>query len=241
MQAYFVTGTDTDVGKTLIATALLNAANQLKLSTAAVKPVAAGCEDTAEGLRNSDALLLQSTMSCKLSYQQVNPVALKDPIAPHIAAQREGRNLTVSRLVGFCRGVMMQRPEFMVVEGAGGWLVPLNNRETLADLARELELPVIMVVSMRLGCVNHALLTAQAISATGLPIAGWVANTVGEQMPCYQENIETLKRRIPAPLIGEVPYLSGASRLEQDVEQPELITQIANCLDMHKLLKSADS
>ena len=170
---WFVTGTDTDVGKTAICCALLSAANDRGLSTAAIKPVAAGCDENGH---NSDALQLQAAMSAQLDYAQVNPVALELAIAPHIAAEREGRNLQASRLAGLCRGVMMGSAEFILIEGAGGWRVPINSRETLADVAVALQVPVIMVVGMRLGCVNHALLTAEAIRRDGLHLAGWVAN-----------------------------------------------------------------
>src|SRR6478752_351960 len=132
-KAFFITGTDTNVGKTLIAAGLLVAVKQQGLTTAALKPVAAGCEKTAEGLRNSDALLLQSVMTQNLHYDQINPYALEAAIAPHIAAQQEKRSLSVDRLSGFCRGVLSVA-NFTLVEGAGGWRVPLNAGETLADL-----------------------------------------------------------------------------------------------------------
>ncbi|WP_101759252.1 dethiobiotin synthase [Oceanicoccus sp. KOV_DT_Chl] len=205
---FFIAGTDTDVGKTLIATAILHAANQQGLSTLALKPVAAGCEQTGQGLRNSDALLLQQTMSIALPYEQVNPVALQAAIAPHIAAEQEGKRLSLARLVGFCRGALMQPADFALIEGAGGWRVPLNARETMAGLAKELNTPVILVVGMKLGCINHALLTAEAIAHDGVPLAGWVANQLDAEMPCYQENINTLKSLLRAPCLGEVPRLA---------------------------------
>ncbi len=204
---FFIAGTDTDVGKTLIATGILAAANEQGLSTVAIKPIAAGCEETAAGLRNEDALLLQQAMSLELPYEQVNPVALKPAIAPHIAAQQVGKRLVVSQLAGYCRGVLMQRADLAVIEGAGGWRVPLNQVETLAGLAKELNLPVILVVGVKLGCINHALLTAEAIANDGLPLAGWVANRLDADMPCYEENILTLKSLIRAPCLGEVPVL----------------------------------
>ena len=207
---FFITGTDTDVGKTFVSVALLEAANARGLSTVAVKPVAAGCEQTADGLRNEDALLLQQAMSLSLPYEQINPVALAPAIAPHIAAEQAGKRLQVSRLAGFCRGVLMNKAEFAVIEGAGGWRVPLNHRETLADLAIELQLPVILVVGMKLGCISHSLLTAEAIARDGLKLAGWVANNPGESMACYEENLKSLKALLPAPCIGEVPFLPQA-------------------------------
>lgn len=205
-KTFFVTGTDTEVGKTAISCALLRAAADAGLRTAAVKPVAAGCE--ADG-RNEDAIALMEAMTESLDYAQVNPVALPDAIAPHIAAERAGRRLQASQLVGLCQGVMSGPADFVLVEGAGGWRVPLNPRETLADLARELQVPVILVVAMRLGCINHALLTAEAVRRDGLPLAGWVANQpVAEPMTCHAENLDTLRSLLRAPLLGEMPFFA---------------------------------
>jgi dethiobiotin synthetase len=203
-KAWFVTGTDTGVGKTAISCALLAAAAQAGMRTAAVKPVAAGCDDNGH---NEDALQLLDCMTEPMDYAQVNPVALDEPIAPHIAAQRQGKRLQASRLAGICRGVMMGSADFVLIEGAGGWRVPISPRETLADLAIQLQVGVILVVGMRLGCINHALLTAEAIRRDGLVLAGWVANQPGETMICHKENLDTLQRLIPAPLLGEVPQL----------------------------------
>ncbi len=204
-KTWFVTGTDTDVGKTAVGCALLAAAAATGLRTAAIKPVAAGCDEQGH---NEDAVQLMAAMTEQLAYEQVNPVALKAAIAPHIAARQEGRSLQVSRLAGLCRGVMLSGADFVLIEGAGGWRVPLGPRETLADLAVQLQVGVIMVVGMRLGCINHALLTAEAITGDGLRLAGWVANQpVGETMPCYRENLDTLRQLLPAPLLGEVPFL----------------------------------
>ena len=212
---YFITGTDTDVGKTLVSAGLLALAKKQGLRTAAIKPVAAGCFETDGGLRNDDALLLQEQCSVELDYDQINPVALHSAIAPHIAAEQEGRRLNVSRLTGFCRGVLLQPSDFVVIEGAGGWRVPVNSRETLADLPKALDVPVILVVAMRLGCINHALLTAEAIRRDGLTLAGWVANTPElEPMKSYAENLLTLKTLIGAPLLGEIPYLEQVSAFE---------------------------
>ena len=210
-QWLFITGTDTDVGKTVVACGFLAAANQQGLRTAAIKPVAAGCEVTEQGMTNSDALQLQAAASHKLSYQQINPVALEPAIAPHIAAAEAGLRMSASRLVGYCRGVSLMPVDTVVVEGAGGWRVPINSRETLADVARELECAVIVVVGMRLGCLNHALLTMEAIRRDGLQIAGWVANILDPEMPRLQENIDTLKQCINEPCLGTVPRLDDLS------------------------------
>lgn len=205
----FVTGTDTDVGKTLVSAGLLHAANANNLTTMALKPVAAGCELTPEGLRNGDALILQEAMSASLAYEQINPIALAPPIAPHIAAEQVQRRITVDRLVGVCRGALLQRTDFTVVEGAGGWRVPINSRETLADLAKALDFPVVMVVGMRLGCLNHAFLTAEAIRRDGLPLAGWVANHIDPEMPAYEESLATLEQHLGAPCLGHIPFLDN--------------------------------
>jgi len=204
----FVTGTDTDVGKTVVATGLLYAANNAGLRSAAIKPVAAGCEDLGVGMQNEDALQLQAAASHQLPYQQVNPVALEAAIAPHIAAQEEGRALSASRLVGYCRGLSLLPVDMLLAEGAGGWRVPLNKRETLADVARELNCQVVIVVGLRLGCINHALLTAEAVRRDGLQIAGWVGNIVDPDMPRLEENIVTLRDMINEPCLGIVPRLT---------------------------------
>ena len=210
-QWLFITGTDTDVGKTVVACGFLAAANQQGLRTAAIKPVAAGCEVTEQGMTNSDALQLQTAASHKLAYQQINPIALEPAIAPHIAAAEAGVRMSASRLVGYCRGVSLMPVDMVVIEGAGGWRVPINSRETLADVARELECAVIVVVGMRLGCLNHALLTMEAIRGDGLRIAGWVANILDPEMPRLQENIDTLKQCINEPCLGTVPRLDDLS------------------------------
>jgi dethiobiotin synthetase len=146
-------------------------------------------------------------MSVELPYEQVNPIALEEPIAPHIAAARAGVRISADRLAGFCRGVLMQRADLTLVEGAGGWRVPLNSRELLSHLAIGLQLPVVLVVGMRLGCISHALLTCEAIARDGLRLAGWVANRSQPGMDCYAENVQTLRAMLPAPCLGEVPHL----------------------------------
>jgi len=211
LKRYFVTGTDTEIGKTTIASGLLCAARRSGITTAAAKPVAAGCERTAEGLRNEDALALQAQCSPALAYELINPVALEAAIAPHIAASEEGAELSVSLLADGCQRVFASGADFTLVEGAGGWRVPLNPQQTLADLARELQVPVIMVVGMRLGCINHAILTAEAIAADGLELAGWVANLVDPEMSRPEENLATLKQLIKAPYLGFVPWLEDAT------------------------------
>lgn len=195
---FFIAGTDTDAGKTTLACGWLK--QHASASCYGLKPVAAGATETADGLRNDDALRLMAASGIKLSYQQVNPVLLLEPASPHLAAQQEKRRLSVDRLLGYVRGTLMaRRADLVLVEGAGGWLVPLNERETLADFARELNVPVVLVVGMKLGCLNHALLTVEAIERSGVTLAGWVANPLAQPMPWLEENIKTLEQRIDAP------------------------------------------
>ncbi|OQR30852.1 dethiobiotin synthase [Pseudomonas sp. T] len=209
--AYFVTGTDTEIGKTTIAAGLLHAARLAGLSTAAAKPVASGCERSPEGLRNSDALALLGECSVPLAYEQVNPFAFEPAIAPHLAAREMGVKLTVEALKGPVRSVLELGADFTLVEGAGGWRVPLAGEENLSGLAIALELPVILVVGVRLGCINHAVLSAEAIQRDGLLLAGWVANIVDPQTSRLEENLATLAERLPAPCIGRVPRLAHAT------------------------------
>lgn len=222
---FFITGTDTDVGKTVVSAALLHAAGKNGLKTLGLKPVSAGCEDTGEGLRNGDALSLMQHSNCQLPYAQVNPIALEPAIAPHIAAAHSSKRLSADRIVGICRGALMTPHDFALVEGAGGWRVPLSERESMADIAIALGLPVILVVGMRLGCLNHALLTAEAIARDGLPIAGWVANHVDPHMAEPEANVASLVQRFPFPMLGRVPYQKGISPADASVH-----------LDINKLL-----
>lgn len=209
--AYFITGTDTDVGKTTIAAGLLYAARQAGLSTAAGKPVASGCERGPKGLRNADALALQAQSSLPLSYEEINPIAFEPAIAPHLAAREAGVALTVQSLLLPMRLLLAKGADFTLVEGAGGWRVPLADQDNLSDLAMALDLPVILVVGVRLGCINHALLTTQAIAQDGLQLAGWVANIVDPDTSRLEENLATLAERLPAPCLGKVPRLRPAS------------------------------
>jgi dethiobiotin synthetase len=212
---YFVTGTDTGVGKTQVTAALLLAAQAHGLRCLGVKPVAAGCVRTGGRLVNEDALLLQRCASLPAAYAAVNPVALEPAIAPHIAAERAGIVLYAETLAALVRTQAASGAELLLVEGAGGWLVPLNRTETMADLAVALAYPVILVVGMRLGCINHALLTAAAIRAAGLELAGWVANSVGPEMEALADNLLTLETQLPALRLGTVPFLGDRCTPEQ--------------------------
>ena len=209
-KAFFVTGTDTAVGKTLIARALLKLAHDAGRHALGLKPVSAGCELRDDILANDDAWYLMQESSGTPSYEDVNPVALKEAMAPHIAAEREGRTLTVDSLVEHCRP-LIDSADFTVIEGAGGWDVPLNETESMADLAAALGHPVILVVGIRLGCLNHSLLTARTIREHGLELAGWVANRIDPHMPVADENIAALEERLACPLLGTVPWQEDVS------------------------------
>jgi len=202
---YFVTGTDTAVGKTLITVALIKAAQAAGHTAIGCKPVAAGCAVVDGQPVNDDALEIQAAGSFPLEYRQVNPVALMDFMAPHLAAVNEGVTLDANTLVRHVDE--LPGAGFTFIEGAGGWLVPLNDNETLADVATALNTGVILVVGLRLGCINHALLSAAAIEAAGLNLVGWVGNCIDPDMPARESNIATLKQRITAPLLGIVPWM----------------------------------
>jgi dethiobiotin synthetase len=206
MKGVFVTGTDTEVGKTLISVAFIELLKQQGLNVAVMKPVASGCKNTVEGLRNEDALALQQQSNVELSYELINPYAFEPAIAPHIAAEQLGKTIDIAILKNTYQQIQ-SHADAVVVEGAGGWLVPLNQDHTMADLAVALQLPVILVVAVRLGCINHALLSVAAIQQSGVPLLGWVANHV-EAVAQSDEIINTLKLRINTPCLGVVPHLS---------------------------------
>ena len=221
---YFVTGTDTGVGKTAVTLGLMQALQQQGRSVAAMKPVAAGCELTAAGLRNADALQLQQQASMELGYELINPYAFEPAIAPHIAADQAGTTIDNDKIYNKYKE-LENISDCVLVEGAGGWLVPLSEDETLADLARLMGLDVIMVVAIRLGCLNHALLTAQSIRAAGCTLAGWVANQLPAAPECAQENINSIKSRISSPLLGVLPVMQEVSAgiVAENLSLPSLI------------------
>lgn len=210
MKGYFITGTDTGVGKTLVSLALMHALQAQGKSVAGMKPVSAGCINTDSGLRNDDAVRLQKAASVEIPYDVVNPYAFEPPIAPHIAARSIGERISVEKIMS-CYQTIGGKVDIVIVEGAGGWLVPLNDRETMADIAAHLELPVILVVGMRLGCLNHALLSAENILAKGAKLAGWIANQIDRNMLKSNENISSLEALIHAPLSGVIPWSNVAS------------------------------
>ena len=211
MRPFFVTGTDTEVGKTLIAAAVLTLAREQGLRCAALKPIAAGCSREDGRLVNDDALQLMAASGTDLDYGTVNPIALEPAIAPHIAAEQAGITLSATKLSAHCRAALAGAFDFAIVEGAGGWFVPLNASETLADVCLDLRARPILVVGMKLGCLNHAFLTVDAIARAGGEMAGWVANCAGPEMPVFEQNVATLRERLAAPCLGVVPHLGPAA------------------------------
>jgi dethiobiotin synthetase len=208
MKGYFITATDTDAGKTYISSGLLNHWSNEGYRTLGFKPVASGCQASSQGLKNDDALKLISASNVALDYQQINPYAFEPAIAPHIAAQQVDVTIDLSLVVNLIHQ-QKNKADYVLVEGVGGWLVPLNNKQTIADLASLLGFPVILVVNMRLGCINHALLTIQAIQQQGLNIAGWIANNPNPSLPYLEENVQSIKKHLHSPLLGIVPDLSA--------------------------------
>lgn len=205
VQGYFVTGTDTGVGKTTVSCALLRAFAAQGKKVIGMKPVVAGSENGK--WPDVEQLIAASNISAAREY--VNPYAFDPPISPHIAAQQAGIEIDLA-VIQHAYQALSNQADIVIVEGAGGFLVPVNQTQKGADLARALNLPVILVVGMRLGCLNHAMLTAQAIRIAGLPLAGWVANGVDPQMRMLKENIATLEQRLEGPLLGIIPFTKNS-------------------------------
>ncbi len=206
--AWFVTGTDTNVGKTLASCALLHALRARGLNAVGMKPVASGCHSTATGARHSDAEALMAASTVALDYAAVNPYALRAATAPHLAAQAEGVTISIDTIAqAFAR--LQARAEAVVVEGVGGWSAPIDATRTMAEVAARLRLPVVLVVGLRLGCLNHALLTDAAIERAGVGFVGWVANHLTiDADGALKGYVAALRERLPAPLLGEIPYMS---------------------------------
>jgi len=204
---FFVTGTDTGVGKTLASSALLRALRRRGRSVAGMKPVASGSDPTPAGLRNEDALALQAESSRPWPYGTINPYAFAPPVAPHVAAAEAGVEVRLDRILSSLEE-LRQGSDTVVVEGAGGFLVPLGPRHSFADLPGALGLEVILVVGLRLGCLNHAFLTAEAVAARDLRLAGWVGNLVDPGFDRLPENLESLRAGLPASCLGVIPHLA---------------------------------
>ncbi len=223
MTGYFISGTDTGIGKTTITLGLMAALKKSSLKVAGMKPVASGCKLTAEGLKNEDALKIQRLCSTDVPYAQVNPCALELPVAPHLAAASAGDVIDLAGINDCYKG-LTRSADAIVVEGVGGWRVPLSDDRTVADLARILNLPVILVVGLRLGCISHALLTAEAINNDGLQLKAWVANLLVPDYPLLTPTIDYLSANMRSPLLGCVPYM-----------KPPVADKIADCLDLNVL------
>ncbi|WP_410761684.1 dethiobiotin synthase [Halochromatium sp.] len=208
----FITGTDTEIGKTEVTLGLMSALQQRGQRVLGMKPIAAGCEPSAEEarndqpLRNEDALRIQAQCSQPVAYARINPYAFAPPIAPHIAAAQAGVEIALAPIQSAYQQLAAQA-DWVIVEGVGGWRVPLGPEFTLADLPRALELPVLLVVGLRLGCLNHALLSAESIQASGLRLVGWIANGVDPAMAAVEGNLASLRALLPAPCMGVIPWL----------------------------------
>ena len=204
-KAYFITGTDTDVGKTYIASALVKHFCRQGLQAVGMKPVAAGSELVNGRLLNSDVTELIKASNVDADLALINPYVFAPAIAPHIAAEQAGITVSLDNIQQSFNA-LQAKADVVLVEGAGGFRVPINRQETMADLAVKLNLPIVLVVGVRLGCINHALMTAGSIRAAGLNLVGWVANRIDQNMPAIEENIATLKAMIKAPCIADVAW-----------------------------------
>jgi dethiobiotin synthetase len=210
MNHYYVTGTDTGIGKTLASTALLHALRHRGLSAVGMKPVASGCVDSGDGPRNEDALALLEASDPRPDYADLNPYALPQPLAPEIAAREAGVEVGLEKIIA-AFGRLQAAADAVVVEGVGGWAAPLATTLDQADLVRALRLPVILVVGMRLGCLNHARLSARAIVDDGCELVGWIANHVDADMERQDENFGLLTARMQAPCWGRIPFSPGSA------------------------------
>ncbi len=213
IDAFFIAGTDTDVGKTVASKAILQALATKGLSTIGYKPVAAGSEKTEQGWRNDDALHLQKAATVEVDYDDINPYALELPTSPHIAAKHEQVTIEYN-VLSEKLAEHKQRADVVLVEGAGGWRVPVSDTDSLSTWVKQEQLPVVLVVGIKLGCLSHALLTAEVIRADGLNLVGWVANRVNPGTEHYADIIEMLEARLDTPKIGEIPYVPSAKRSE---------------------------
>lgn len=222
MSGFFITGTDTGVGKTFVTAALMRALQQRGLAVAPMKPLAAGTIDINGVPVNDDVALLCDLSDHHYPLHAVNPYCFREAIAPHIAAQHENVAVDIS-VIQTAYLELATRADVVLVEGAGGFLVPMSATESMALIPAALHLPVILVVGMRLGCLNHALLTVEAIRSRGLTLAGWVANTCGETMNAYAENLSTLKSLIAAPLIGEIARITTTDEYDAAAEAAEML------------------
>lgn len=217
MKKFFVTATDTDAGKTHISYGLLRAFSQKNVKSIGYKPISAGCELVNGELVNRDAQMLLSASNVGVTLQEVNPIAYLEPIAPHIAAAKQHQHITVEQVERGFEALCKKTPDVVLTEGAGGWRLPLGQGVYLSDFAISTGQEVILVVNMKLGCLNHAILTYQSILNDGLKCVGWVANCF-QEMPYLQENIEELAQVFTAPLLGKIPFVNSADEISDHLD-----------------------
>lgn len=218
-KGFFILGTDTHVGKTTVALSLLSALKASAYSTIALKPVASGAQATKNGLRNGDAISLQKAATIHLPYEQVNPFCFTAATAPHIAATQQACTLSVTKIVQACRSLLHDTVDYRVIEGIGGALVPLNERETMLDLVQALGFPIILVVGLRLGCLNHALLTYESLRIRNISVVACLANQIDPEMSFCEENYLILSQYIQVPFFAFIPHVKekiGKLRLNID-------------------------
>ena len=223
-QSWFVTGTDTEIGKTWCTLALIQHFKNQGLRVAGMKPIASDCQHTKAGLRNSDAEQILKLSELDVPYEWVNPYAFELPIAPHIAAKQAGKIIEIKGIIEKYRP-LAERSDVVIIEGVGGWRLPINDTQSLKDVVLALEVPVILVVGLRLGCINHALLTAEAIARDGCTLAGWIANPIDRHFNA-QDSVETLKAHLGVPLLASLPFLATKD-----------ISQLAETMQKTKELK----
>jgi dethiobiotin synthetase len=222
MSSIFITGTDTEVGKTHITSLLLKLLSQHKKKAIGFKPIAAGAEMAFGQLVNEDALSLMESSSVHGKYEQINPICFEPAIAPHIAAQQANFTITQELLTKNYHNLLNLGAEFNLIEGAGGWALPINDKEYLSDWVEKMQFPVILVVGMKLGCLNHSLLTLQSLNSQGVKCVGWIANQVDENMQYFDDNLQSLKSRIDAPLLAISPYTKETPKLKIYAELTDL-------------------
>ena len=260
MKQFFVTATDTDAGKTFVSCALIQALTQHNqasaeggMKVAAYKPISAGCELIDGQLINEDAKLLSEFANCGQSISQINPIAFEEPIAPHIAAKKQNKQITIADIDFYYQQVKSLNADVTLVEGAGGWRLPLGPTSTsslnsldknkpsyqfLSDFVKASKLEVILIVNMKLGCLNHALLTYETILADGLNCVAWIANCASNvQMNNLSENIIELEKILPIPKIAQLDFITDVDEQGKDVSYVEKINRTANKINLSVLMK----
>jgi len=232
IRGFFVTGTDTGVGKTCVSLGLMRALEAQGHTVVGMKPVASGCRAAANGLENDDALRLQGCSSLRVKYAQVNPYAFESAIAPHLAARINGVSIQIPVIRNSFRD-LSEGADFVIVEGVAGWLVPINAEQTMQDVAIDLGLPVVLVVAIRLGCLNHALLTVDAIRKSGLRLAGWVANRIDPHCEHPDELVAALDERLPAALLADIRFTKDYAEIEKQAGRMGLASLLQTSDEVH--------